>query len=87
MATRKNFLKPESENILQKREQFAVSLRKEKTKSIVQLKRRKIAAQMLKNQSDENCGNIQMNAGIEDKVYHGYPQWRGSGTQAYYEVL
>ena len=45
LTLRKNFLKPDlgSENVIQKREEFAVSLRKQKTKNIVQMKRRKIA--------------------------------------------
>ena len=37
-SLRKNFLKPDfdSDTILQKREEFAVSLRKQKTKAIVE---------------------------------------------------
>ena len=37
-SSRKNFLKPDfdSDQILQKREEFAVSLRKQKTKAIVE---------------------------------------------------
>ena len=43
---RKNFMKPdfEPELMITKREQFAVSLRKQKTKAVVQQKRRKILA-------------------------------------------
>ena len=36
-----------TDNVLQKREEFAVTLRKQKTKSIIQAKRRKIAQAMV----------------------------------------
>jgi len=39
---RKNFMMPKFENPLEKREKFAVSLRKKKTEEIIKQKRRKI---------------------------------------------
>ena len=44
-SIRKNFLKPEvdSKCMLNKREEFSISLRNEKKKTIIQQKRRKIA--------------------------------------------
>jgi hypothetical protein len=41
---RKNFMKPQvdADQVLKKREEFAVNLRRQKTKAIIQQKRRKI---------------------------------------------
>ena len=54
------------------------------------MKRRKIAEQMQKRVNDENCGNIQMNAGQENQdsgVYQGYQPWKNSGYEDYMKTL
>ena len=45
---------------------------------------------MQKRVNDENCGNIQMNAGQEQQesvVYQGYLPWKNSGYETYWEIL
>ena len=86
-AQRKNFMKPEADSgsTLQKREEFAISLRKQKTKSIIQMKRRKIAESLSQRQTQnsENCGNIVMNGGTDGQIrpYQGYLPWKNSNEQ------
>jgi len=61
-APRKNFLMPEfsGDQVLKKREEFAVNLRKKKTKEMIQQKRRKIA-QSITKQKNAISGGVSEN--------------------------
>ena len=60
---RKNFLIPEMEadQVLKKREEFAINLRKKKTKDMIKQKRRKIAQSMANSQRNEINGGFPVN--------------------------
>jgi hypothetical protein len=98
---RKNFMKrkynllssiyitAQFENPLEKREQFAVSLRKKKTQEIVKAKRRKIIEALSKGKKQYSgfgdSGNSVVELipdnevslqDMENQFYQGFPKWR-----------
>ena len=80
------------ENPLEKREQFAVSLRKKKTQEIVKAKRRKIieaqskmpgSGKMLEVVADNEITIQEM----ENQFYQGYPKWRKDEYKEQKQIL
>ena len=71
-AQRKNFMKPEIEpdQVLKKREEFAVNLRKKRTKDIVNQKRLKIAQALSKGHVN---GGLIMNARMNENDRNNCP--------------
>ena len=88
------------ENPLEKREQFAVSLRKKKTQEIVKAKRRKIIEALSKGKKQysgfgdsgnsvvellpDNEVSIQ---DMENQFYQGYPKWRRDDYKEQKDIL
>ena len=71
-------MKPEFENPIVKREQFAVNLRKKKTQDRVQAKRRKIMQMASKTKLATNDGGQSQPVVLVPQakyVYNGYHEW------------
>ena len=67
--------------VMRKREDFAISLRKEKKKAIIQIKRRKIALLTKgKNQlAKSETSDVQ--------PYRGYPKWKSDLYEEHSKIL
>jgi len=64
----------EETNILKKREDFAISLRKTKTKKALDQKRRRLAKPVVTN-------------GDSNEVYNGHPEWKKENYKQQDEIL
>jgi hypothetical protein len=66
---------------LKKREEFAISLRKQKTKEIIKEKRRKIMEELQKSDKDQKTYSK------SDSHYNGYPAFYSKENAATFEKL
>ena len=66
---------------MRKREDFAISLRKEKKKAIIQMKRRKIA------QLTKGKGQLVKSETSDVQPYRGYPKWKSDLYEEHGKIL
>jgi hypothetical protein len=94
------YISAQFENPLEKREQFAVSLRKKKTQEIVKAKRRKIIEALSKGKKQYSgfgdSGNSVLDLvpdnevslqDMENQFYQGYPKWRKDDYKEQKDIL
>lgn len=91
LKERKNFMAEafDKDDVLKKREEFAVSLRKQKTKGIIEQKRRKLASavgqSLLVSAASANQEASMTATAVQP--YQGLPEWRASDYQGQADIL